>query len=346
MYGSESGGYRGSMNPKETIQAALKFEELDPVPYMSWIMPDVAPKIDEHYGSDSWRNTVVPYITGGHTVGEAGAKNLGNGLTRSPYGYISREPLHHLEQFALSTPSTDGYVWPVAEELGDWDTLAEKHRAESTSFRLCGPIYGFFERGSFMRGVENILVDMIEHPQFVHDLFDQYLKLKLELIDLIIERIPVEAIFDGGDDCDQRGPMMGLSRWQEFIAPRLKAIIKHVHAKGLPVIFHMCGNVRPLVDDLLEMKLDGLESLQPEAMDVYELKRATAGRMALIGGLGMQSTMRFGTPEQVRTETRKLIRELGRGGGYVVAPTKPIAGDFAPIPNAIAYLETITNQDE
>jgi len=53
--------------------------------------------------------------------------------------------------------------------------------------------------------------------------------------------------------------------------PRLNAVIDHVHAGGLPVVAHMCGNVRPLIDDLLAMKLDALESLQPEAMDVYEL---------------------------------------------------------------------------
>ena len=100
------------------------------------------------------------------------------------------------------------------------------------------------------------------------------------------------------------------------------------------------------MDDLLELKLDALESLQPEAMDVYELKRATAGKMVLIGGLGMQSTLPFGTPQDVRAETRKLIRELGSGGGYIVAPSKPITGNFAPTANAVAFLETILDQRE
>ena len=184
-------------------------------------------------------------------------------------------------------------------------------------------------------------MDMIDHPQFVHDLMDGYLKIRLKLIDLIADRFPVDAIMAGGDDCDQRGPMMGLPRWQEFIKPRIKAEIDHAHSKGLRFVAHMCGNARPLLDDLIEIKLDALESLQPEAMDVYELKRAAQGKLVLIGGLGVQSILRFGTPDQVRAETKRLIRELGKGGGYVFGPSKPITKNFVPLENAVACLEAL-----
>jgi uroporphyrinogen decarboxylase len=312
---------------------------------MASLPENMLAQIDAHYGMDWWRERLVPYVTGGHSVGDFGSENLGDGLTRNPFGYVTRQPLSHLEQPALSGPSLDGYTWPEAESLGDWKGLAERYRAEEGSFRLCGMSFGFFERASFLRGVEPLLMDMIERPQFVHDLLDGYLAVRLKVVDLIVDRIAIEAFIGGGDDCDQRGPMMGLARWREFIKPRLKAVIDRVHARGLPMVAHMCGNVRPLVDDLLEIKLDVLESLQPEAMDVYELKRATAGRMALIGGLGSQSTLAFGTPEEVTAETRRLIREMGRGGGYVLAPAKPVYPDFVPTPNAIAFVEAILDQD-
>ncbi len=333
------------MKPKEIIEATFRFEKTHTVPYWIFIYTDVARRLDEYYGSPAWRDRMVNYFEAGHHIASGCKEDLPGGLVRDHFGCILRpgEFVLQLEQPALSKPSLDGYRWPDAEDLADWDALAESYRAAEDRYRLCGVCFGFFERASFMRGVEPVLMDMIEHPQFVHDLLDGYLELRLKAIDLIIDRLPVEGIFDGGDDCDQRGPMMGLERWREFIGCRLARSIEHVHARGLPVVAHMCGNVRPLMDDLLEMGLDALESLQPEAMDVYELKRKTAGRMALIGGLGTQSVLPQGTPEEVRAETERLLREMGRGGGYVIGPAKPLMEDV-PTENAVAFIETVLNQ--
>jgi uroporphyrinogen decarboxylase len=286
---------------------------------------------------------LVNYLEGGHWAGETGARQLPNGLTRNPFGYDYRSGnIMHVERLALPEPTLGGFEWPEAESLADWDLL---HRGFDAcpAFRHCGMIYGFFERASFMRGMANLLMDMVEHPQFVHDLLDEYLRIRLGVIDRIIERVPCEAIADGGDDCGQRGPLMGLPRWQEFIKPRLEAVIDHCHAKGFPVIAHMCGNVAPLIDDLLEMKLDALESLQPEAMDVYAVKAKVAGKMVLIGGLGTQQMLPRGTPDEVAAETRRLCDEMGAGGGYILGPAKPLMPDV-PTENAVAFIEATLDQ--
>jgi len=333
------------MTPKAIIEATFRFEDNGAVPYHIPIYNDVRSRLDAYYGSTHWQERLTQYLFGGHEVGQGRPEELGGGLKRSPYGYVTRDPIDHLEEPALKAPKMDGYRWPDPEDLADWDSLAERYQVAEGSFRLCGMSYGFFERGMKIRGMEDLLMDMIEHPQFVHDLFDGYQELRLKLIDMIIDRIPVEGVIDGGDDCDQRGPIMGLERWREFVKPRLKAVVDHVHAKGFPVVAHMCGNVRPLLGDLLEMGLDALESLQPEAMDVYELKRVTEGQMVLIGGMGTQWTLPFGSPDDVRRETLKLVNEMGRGGGYVLGPAKPLMEDV-PLKNAVAFIETALLQEE
>ena len=332
------------MTPKAIIEATFRFEDTGFVPYHIPIDSDVRSRLDAYYGSAHWPERLTQYIFGGHKVGQGRREVLRGGLKRSPYGYVTRDPIDHLEEPALKAPKMDGYRWPAPEYLADWDSLAEQYQVAEGAFRLCGVSYGFFERGMKMRGMEDLLMDMIEHPQFVHDLFNEYLELRLKLIDMIIDRIPVEGVIDGGDDCDQRGPMMGLERWREFVRPRLKAAVDHVHAKGFPVVAHMCGNVRPIVDDLLEMELDALESLQPEAMDVYKLKHITQGKMVLIGGMGVQSTLPFGSSDDVRKETLKLVNEMGRGGGYVLGPAKPLMEDV-PLENAVAFIETALLQE-
>ena len=105
-------------------------------------------------------------------------------------------------------------------------------------------------------------------------------------------------------------------------------------------MLHSCGNLLPLVDDLMEIGLDGLESLQPEAMDVRELRRRTEGRMMLMGGVGVQRLMPFGKPDEVTREVRGLMQEMSRHGGYVLAAAKPLQSD-TPTANAVALVEAV-----
>ena len=104
------------------------------------------------------------------------------------------------------------------------------------------------------------------------------------------------------------------------------------------VLMNCCGNAFDIIPDLLEIGLDVLESLQPEAMDVYEIKRRYGKDLRLWGGLGTQQVLPFGSPRDVCNEIRRLIKELGKGGGYILAPAKPLMEDI-PTENAVAVIE-------
>ena len=105
-------------------------------------------------------------------------------------------------------------------------------------------------------------------------------------------------------------------------------------------IMHCCGSAADIMGDIVEIGLDVLESVQPEAagMNPYELKRAWGDKMAFWGGLGSQSTIPFASPVQVRQEMRRLRREMGRGGGYILAPAKPLRPE-TPTVNAVVIVE-------
>ncbi len=331
------------MSPRETVQAVFRFEQVEPVPY--WLQWDEAldPGLDEHFGSADWRERVVPYVVGRHFGHRE--KPIGAGLSHDAFGSVFHiGNILHVEQPVLSEPSLEGYHWPLPDELIDWDEISEFFEPFPDSFRMCGLAMGLFERSWLMRGFENILVDMMLTPDFVHELLDGILDLHLRVMDKIVARMPLDAYFGGDDWCDQRTVMMGLDRWRQFFKPRMQQMIRHCHELGLAYVLHSCGNVAPLADDLLEIGLDGLESLQAESMNVYKFKRKVAGRMALIGGMGVQRLIPFGNPDEIREETRRLINELGEGGGYVLGPSKPIPAG-TPIPNAAAFIETALQQD-
>jgi uroporphyrinogen decarboxylase len=103
--------------------------------------------------------------------------------------------------------------------------------------------------------------------------------------------------------------------------------------------------VADIMPDIIEIGLDVLESVQPEAagMNPYELKRKWGGKIAFWGGLGSQSTIPFGTPGEIKAEVRRLCREMGRGGGYILAPAKSLQPE-TPTANAVAVVEAFTNQ--
>ena len=150
-----------------------------------------------------------------------------------------------------------------------------------------------------------------------------------------------DAFFFGDDWSDQRGVMVGPERWRKMFKPRYEKIYRAAKEQGKIVMTHCCGSVVGILDDLIEIGLDVLESVQPEAegMNPYALKKQWGDKMTFWGCLGSQSTIPFGTPDEIRAEVAKLKREMSRGGGYILAPAKSLRAE-TPVENAIAIIES------
>jgi uroporphyrinogen decarboxylase len=108
------------------------------------------------------------------------------------------------------------------------------------------------------------------------------------------------------------------------------------------MIMHSCGDITPFIPDLLEIGLDMLEPVQP-CMDLDALKRNFGDRLSFWGGIDTQHLLPYGTPEEVRAESRRVIRTLGKGGRYMIAPSQEIMADV-PLANIIALLQTIAEE--
>ncbi len=101
---------------------------------------------------------------------------------------------------------------------------------------------------------------------------------------------------------------------------------------------HSCGDVQELIPRLIEMKLDVLNPVQPECMDIAKLKRDYGDRLTFWGGISTQRTLPFGTPDEVRAEARQVRDLMSAGGGYIFAPAQGIQGDVPPA-NIVALLD-------
>ena len=180
-------------------------------------------------------------------------------------------------------------------------------------------------------------MDLLDEPAFCEQLIESIADWMLQSLDHLLAA-PVDAVMLTDDYADQRGMIFGLDRWRRLFKPHYKRLFARIRKAGVYSIMHVCGCAAPAVGDLIECGLDCLESLQPEAMDVFDLKRLYGGDLRFFGGLGSQSVLPFGTPHAVRRAVRKLKTEMGRGGGYILSGAKGI-GEEVPLPNVIAYLE-------
>jgi len=309
----------------------------------------VAQRLDAYYGDTTWRRRFLPYLVGVGAVDTDLKIYLDDAHTQDGYGGVWRidQRPWHLEQVPLPEAEWGNYVFPTAEGFlrPDWKQQALKTIAATPeSFHIGHLGWGLFERSWNLRGFENALMDTIAEPDFYAEVLDKLTELYLQFVAYTVD-LPIDGILFGDDWGDQRGVIIGAERWRKFLKPRWARIYDAVHAQGKVVMSHSCGSVAEIIPDLIEIGLDVLESVQPEAagMNPYALKRQWGDKITFWGSLGSQSLIPFGTPAQLTQEIQRLVSEMGEGGGYIMSPAKPLQPE-TPTENAVAILEAFTGQ--
>ncbi|RPJ49656.1 MAG: hypothetical protein EHM21_06570 [Chloroflexi bacterium] len=154
----------------------------------------------------------------------------------------------------------------------------------------------------------------------------------------------VDLAFTADDIGGQNGLLTSLKTWEIFIKPFHQRLNKAIHEFGVKAIYHTDGSVMKAVPGLIDMGIDVLQALQFSAkgMDPRVLKEIYGDRLCFEGGVSVQTTLPFGTLEEVRAETQMLIQVLGKNGGYILGPSHAIKAGTPPA-NIAAMFETALN---
>ncbi len=336
------------LTPKELVVAQIRHEQTEPLPYTIRFEPGVAERLDAYYGSTAWRSLVDSAIERLPGPMESVAEAPGP-LYRDVYGSLWRTDLRpfYLVEPALKTASLDDYEFPSMDVIfgPGWEEEVHQGVAQRKDhFVVISFGFGLWERSWTMRGFDEALMDAAGDPDFFAELTGRIAQHQLAIIDRLV-KLPVDGIMFSDDWGYQQGVLLGPERWRCFHKPHLARMYARVHEAKKYTLSHCCGSMVDIMEDIIEIGLDVLESVQPEArgMNPYELKRRFGDRITFWGGLGSQSVIPFGTPAEIRAEVKKLCREMGRGGGYILSPAKPLQPE-TPAENAAAVVEAFLHQ--
>jgi uroporphyrinogen decarboxylase len=330
------------MTKREAVVSEITHHETWPMPYTLDWTAEAAEGLTRLYGSDEWVGKVAPYI-----IGVGGARGVGfqtePGEGRDSYGSLWRAGIEVqmvIEPAIKSSSDIPTYRFPDADLLypAEAGTAQAGWASELDAFTTASIGPGVFERAWMLRGFEDLLADAASEPAAADLLFERVTEHQMALLELVLE-LPVDGVKFSDDWSDQRGVMLGPDRWRKMLKPRIAKLYAKAKSAGKFTLQHCCGNLSDIVPDLAEIGLDVLQSVQPEAMDVYQLKRDYGRDITFWGGVGSQSILPFGTPDQIRAEVKKLVTEMGKGGGYILGPAKSVLADTPPA-NFAALVES------
>ncbi len=250
--------------------------------------------------------------------------------------------LQPMREFA-SPEEIDDFPWADFRE--EWRQAYARQRIQAAHQRglaACGAMaVTIFEVAWQLRGMEELFEDFRSRPEMAECLLDHMTDIRIYMAQFFAEN-NVDVLILGDDVSMQTGMMMSPKTWRKWFKGRMQRIINAARANqpDLPVFYHSDGNPSAILDDLIEIGVTILNPVQPECIDPNWVKEKYGDRLAQWGTIGTQTTMPFGTPQEVRQMVRQRIETVGYDGGLILGPTHMLEPDV-PWENIVALYEAI-----
>jgi uroporphyrinogen decarboxylase len=274
--------------------------------------------------------------------------------------YDSVPPGTTFDEFGVGhVPSTD---FPLGRDLHPWQLFDTPEQVRDYPFPVFElqestreAIRGLHERGyavsvasgsinewcCYLRGMDEFMMDLAFRPEMAAAILDKVTSLCARMGGALAGA-GADILCFYGDMGGQKGLLIGPEMWGKWILGRWREIISAARRRSADALlfYHSCGFIEPIIPGLIDAGFQILNPVQPESMDPVRIKRLFGDRISLWGGIGVQSTMLGGSPDDVRTAAAELIRKWTRGGGGIVTAAQTILRDV-PWENVLALVEAI-----
>lgn len=326
------------MNKTEVIKKTLDHQDIPVVPYAINLAGQGyalhGQRLLEAYASEK---ILEDYHRGMLTLPQAVSLSIGNYIlyVSAPWWKWYDLPAHFKEEDTPEElPDTRGY--------GSYDEFFEKVRyiKENYDVYVLLTVWGsHWEKANDARGIQNFLCDLAAEPKWAQQLLDLIIRKNMVMLENLLPCAHIDGVLLGSDWGTQRDLIMSPQCFRTMIKPGEQKEYDLLRKYGKDVFVHSCGNITRILDDLVELGVQGLNPVQSECMDLAWLKAQYGNDLTFFGGISTQRTLPFGTPEEVVQETDRVVKLMSQSGGYITAPSQEIQEDV-PYENLIALIET------
>ena len=264
-----------------------------------------------------------------------------NGVAHEPGSEAAKHMTHMRHPLEKFTSLEQLQAYPFSEVLAD--NLAEMTAAADAIHADGKAAIGdmpctVWETSWYLRSMPALMMDMLEEDEKATWLLDHVTEQSCQHAQAYVQA-GVDFLHLGDDVGMQQSIMMSREMYQQWIQPRLTRVIEAARAINPDVLifYHTCGYVEPLIGDLIEAGIDILNPVQPECMDFADIHARYGEQLSFNGTLGTQTTMPFGSPEQVRQTTIRNLEIAGEKGGLLCCPTHLLEPEV-PFENIEAYV--------
>lgn len=260
------------------------------------------------------------------------------GVTAKDWKHAASTPqfLRHTIVDRESWAAAKARITPTRDRI-DWVRLQRDYPRwrEQGYWIQAGLWFGFDVTHSWIVGTERILRALIKDPEWCRDMFAHLLEVNLALLDMVWEAgYTFDTVLWPDDMGYKHNQFFSRKTYRDVLKPYHQRAIDWAHAKGIRAHLHSCGDVNPLVGELVEMGIDALNPLEVKAgMDPVALKREFGDRLVLHGGV---NAVLWDDAEAITAEIERVVPQVKSGGGYIFAsdhsiPSSVSLADFARI---------------
>lgn len=327
------------MNSKERVLKAIDLKILDRVPIFVDMVPELMTQFSEKYGISG--NDLLTYLGNDIVVcsfgvasswglmhdgekDEWGIKWKKVKYEKGYYNEISEKPLQNAtmdDLLRLKIP--DARIESRYHEIASLLLKYEKEYAVMVDMSCT-----IFELAWYLRGMDNLLIDMVTDSEFVETLMDRILEFYIPAGKKIAS-MAVDIIWIGDDVGMQTGMILSPVMFRRYIMERYRLLISEIKRENpdIKIAFHSDGYITPIINDLIEVGVDILNPVQPKCMNPAEIKDKYGEKLCFMGTIDEQEVLPFGTIDDLAKEIDLRIGTIGYNGGLIIGPTHNIQND-------------------